>query len=326
MVKACNMAQLAKSSYYYKSLGKRKGKLPSMHTSNSNGEPIANNVVVDQIKEILSRPFIDYGYQRVTQELRNAGLVINKKKVYRLMKENKLLYPTIRVHPLERKFVRYTVPHVDKPFEVVEIDIKYVYLYEERRNAYLLTLLDVATRYAPVWRLQHTMKAEDIVSTLHELKNHPLVKAVCEGWQVTIMIRTDNGPQFIAKLTTQAIKDLLFEKENIRKATPQQNGHIESFHSTVERLVVQQHELNTLEQTKAIFNEFYTVYNNKRIMKSILYKTPSTILDMWMKGQVEIKWSNQKNKFIFREEVSPKEPTPSPQISLVNNKIMTTLI
>lgn len=241
------------------------------------------------------------------------------------MKEHKLLYPTIRVNPVERKFVRYTVPRVCKPFEVVEIDIKYIYLHEERRNAYLLTLLDVATRYVPVRKLQYTMKAEDVVKAIQELKVHPMVQAVHQGNQPSIMIRTDNGPQFIAKLTIQAIKDLLFEKENIRKATPQQNGHIESFHSTVERLVVQQYELNTLEQANAVFAEFYEVYNNSRIMKSILYKTPAMILEMWLNGQVEIKWLNNKNKFIFREEVSPKGLTPSPQTLLVTNKIIPNL-
>ena len=301
---ACSIAQLPKSSYYYKSTGIRIGKLPSSHTLTRKGKSITNNQVVDQIKEMLSRPFIDYGYQRVTHELRSSGLIINPKKVYRLMKEHQLLYPTIRVNPLERKFVRFTVPRVSKPFQVVEIDIKYVYLQQERRNAYLLTLIDVATRYAPVWKLQYTMRAKDIAMALHELKNHPLVKAAFQGADIIIMIRTDNGPQFIAKLTLQAIKDLFFEKENIRKATPQQNGHIESFHSTVEKLVIQQYELNTLEEALAVFNQFYYTYNNKRIMKSILYQAPSRILSLWIDKKVEIRWVGYQNKFFFREGVS----------------------
>ena len=310
MATACSIAQLPKSSYYYQSTGIRKGKLPSSHTPTRIGKSITNDHVVEQIKELLTQPFIDYGYQRVTHALRNSGLIINPKKVYRLMKEHQLLYPTGRVNPMERKFVRFTVPRVSKPFEVVEIDIKYVYLHQERRNAYLLTLFDVATRHAPVWKLQYSMTAKDVAMALYELKDHPLVKAAFQGAEIIIMIRTDNGPQFLAKLTIQAIKDLLFEKENIRKATPQQNGHIESFHSTVERLVIQQYELNTLEEAITVFEQFYHTYNNKRIMKSILYQAPSNILSMWIDGKVEIKWVDYENKFFFREGASPDGDCP----------------
>ena len=310
MATACSIAQLPKSSYYYQSTGIRKGKLPSKHTQTRKGNSITNDQVVEQIKEMLTQPFIDYGYQRVTHELRNQGLIINPKKVYRLMKEHQLLHPTVRVHPIERKFVRFTVPRVSKPFEVVEIDIKYVYLQQERRNAYLLTLFDVATRHAPVWKLQYSMTAKDVVMALHQLKNHPLVKAAYQGAEIIIMIRTDNGPQFIAKLTIQAIKDLLFEKENIRKATPQQNGHIESFHYTVDKLVIQQYELATLNEAVTVFEQFYHTYNNTRIMKSILYKSPSKILSLWIEGKVEIRWVDCENKFFFREGAGPDGDCP----------------
>lgn len=45
----------------------------------------------NQIKLIIDKSKIRYGYRRVTLMLRNKGLVVNHKRVYRLMKEQNLL-------------------------------------------------------------------------------------------------------------------------------------------------------------------------------------------------------------------------------------------
>ena len=47
--------------------------------------------MVESIKAVLSRPFIDCGYHLMTEYLRRDGYVINHKKVYRIVDYTKLL-------------------------------------------------------------------------------------------------------------------------------------------------------------------------------------------------------------------------------------------
>jgi len=67
--------------------------------SNSKGIIISvpNNIVKNDIKELLSREFICYGYKKVAKYLKKyLGYIINHKKVYGIMKEMSLLLPKIR--------------------------------------------------------------------------------------------------------------------------------------------------------------------------------------------------------------------------------------
>ena len=96
------------SSFYYKRSLSPKGIKPSTHSVNPDGELVENAVVVKDIEQTLSQEFCCYGYRHMTGELKEKGWIINHKKVYRLMKESKLLYGArIRVAPFKRNFIRF---------------------------------------------------------------------------------------------------------------------------------------------------------------------------------------------------------------------------
>ncbi len=85
--------RLAKSSYYYRARQGRRGRTPSTHTLTRAGQWVSNEQVVEEIKELLDRRFVDYGYIKVTWWLRyHESYQINFKKVYRLMKKKKNSY------------------------------------------------------------------------------------------------------------------------------------------------------------------------------------------------------------------------------------------
>lgn len=318
---ACNIAQINKSSYYYINTGTRKGKLASENTYTIDGKIVSNEELVDQINGILSVPFIDYGYRRVTHALKNNGYVVNHKKVYRLMKEAGLLYKDRKITSNEAQtYVKYTCPEVNNVFEILEMDIKYIYIAGEKRTAYLLTIIDVASRFVIAWSLAYQMKSPKVAELLTECLNHPLVQLVLNTGKVKIKIRTDNGPQFIAALIKEVTEKLGFDKENIRKGTPEQNAHIESFHSTLEKLIGA-FEFDDLDDAQTTLEQFYYTYNYKRIMKSILYKTPAEIIDLWLKDEVEIKRIKGKIKFFYRKETE-QNPVSSPLKCFSNHKNM----
>jgi len=313
---------MKKSTYYYRPNGRPKGKRPSTHTL-YHGELVPNQVVVNEIITLIDPEYHDYGYQITTDLLKQIDYRINKKKVYRLMNENSLLHPPTRKSaPLKRSFIKYTVPPLEGPFRTIEADIKYVYVHEENRNAFLVTFLCTFCRYAPVWNLQYTMKSKDIADLVMDLINVPEISRLQREQKLKILIRTDNGPQFIARTLVMLLGTLGIDHEFIRPGTPQQNGHIESFHNTVTRLVCNKNIFQNIEHTRDIFKGFYHAYNETRAMKCLLSYPPKTFLKLWESGFIGIK-KNKWNKevFFFREKPHPENGIgSSPEVLYRVNK------
>ena len=250
---AVRIAGMKKSTYYYQPNGKRKGKRPSTHTMR-NGVMVPNEAVVKEITRLIDPEYHDYGYQVSTDLLKQLDYKINHKKVYRLMDENNLLHPaTKKSAPHNKTYIKYTVPPLEGPFKTIEADIKYVYIHEKNRNAFLITFLCTFCRYAPVWDLQFSMKNEEIGELIYDLVYEPEVKRYLENQKIKVLIRTDNGPQFIARQLAAILESLGISHEFIRPGTPQQNAHIESFHNTVTRLVCNRNIFQDLEHAKRDF-------------------------------------------------------------------------
>ena len=303
---AVAIAGIRKSTYYYRPNGKPKGKRPSTHTFKHGEGMVTNDAVVEEILNLISPEYHDYGYKVSSELLKRKGYLINHKKVKRLMKDNHLLHPqTIKTESLNKVFISYTVPPLDGPFKTIEADIKFVYIHEQNRNAFLITFLCTFCRYATVWDLRYTMTGQQIKDLVMALINHPVVRENIDQY-TRIMIRTDNGPQFIAKILASALDAIGLKHEFINPGTPQQNAHIESFHSTVTRLVCSKYVFRDVAHARQIFNEFYFAYNNTRVMKSLLYYPPKQFLELWKAGIVGIK-KNKRNKeiFFFREKPHP---------------------
>jgi len=327
---AVRIAGMNKSTYYYRPNGRSKGKRPSTHTLYL-GNPVSNQVVVDEIMQLIDPEYHDYGYQILTDLLRQKGYWINYKKVYRLMNENNLLHPpTKKSASLNKTFIKYSVPPLEGPFRTIEADIKYVYIHEENRNAFLVTFLCTFCRYAPVWDLQYVMKSKGIAELVYDLLNDPDVKRYREEQKIKIMIRTDNGPQFIAKALAGTLESLGIAHEFIQPGTPQQNAHIESFHNTVTRLVCKRNIFQDLGHAREIFKGFFQAYNETRVMRSLLCHTPKEFLKLWELGIVGIK-KNKWNReiFFFKEKPHPKTgigSSPEDLHRLIKNNIFESLV
>lgn len=297
VTKALRIAEVPKSSYYYQPKGARKGKSVSTHTLIEN-KLVDNQVVVEEIKRILSKEFIDYGYARTAKALKKLGYQINKKKVYRLMKEDHLLFPKIKRRVSKRRFVEFTVPLATRPFEFIEADFKYIYIEGYKRHAYLLTFLDVFSRTALAWELNMTMKSNDAVSLMDKM----IAQWNVNPKEISIRIRTDNGSQFIAETFRESLQQHAIEHEFTHPGTPEQNAHIESFHNTLDRLVCAQMSFDDFQDAEETLERFFHVYNNERIMESILYMAPLEFLETWTQGRIGYAEVKGKIKYFLREK------------------------
>lgn len=294
-------AAMSKSSYYYRRNYRTGGRLKTTSTKR-HGEPISNDLVVSEAKALLSKPFIDYGYRKVATYLKRAGYEIGKKKVYRLMSEHNLIQsPKIRSKSFDKEIIKQK-PKATKPLQIIEIDIKYVYIDEENRNAYLITIFDVFHRQAYNWTLNYNMKAKRLIELILEFIDEQIIGTAIDPSKLEISFRTDNGSQFVSKVYRKLLAQFHFKNVYIPPATPQLNGHIESFHSTVQRLVCDSYEFKNLEHAREIFTQFYDTYNNERYLSCLLDYPPTEFIKYWRQSIIAQKEDKNKLIFFFKEE------------------------
>lgn len=116
-----------------------------------------------------------YGYRRVTATLRRQGMVVNAKKVQRLMREDNLLAqrrtPFLKP-PAERPSGFLVVPNLVRglvpsaPDQIWVADITYVHL--AKTFAYLAVILDAFSRKAVGWAFEDTLDASLAIAALEK--------------------------------------------------------------------------------------------------------------------------------------------------------------
>lgn len=252
----CQWVGLSESVYYYRPGAGRRGARPSTHTLKKSGECVDNGLVLEDIRQTLSQEFCCYGYHNVTAELRGMDYIINHKKVYRLMDENHLLLGKVIRTTGKREFVKHRKIKANYPLEYLCLDIKYVWVEGEKRNYYLLTIIDVYSRKVLGQIFQPSIRKIDVINLFRNINNLYGIKGVT--------IRNDNGSQFIANQVKAFLISAQAKQEFTHIATPQENAYIEAFHSIIDREVVQRFEFSSYYEAKITFEEHLCWYNNKR--------------------------------------------------------------
>lgn len=283
---ALAISGITKHKYYHKPKNGKRGAPASTHTIKHISDQeviVANEDVVQDIIAINSEPDIDYGYQKMTVALNIKGYHINHKKVYRLMKEHLLL--KAKAKKPAKTYVKYRMVMPCAPLRLLEMDIKFVWIESARKHAYILTVLDVFTRQVLGWVAamsitRHTVKDLWSEIIIEHLQAHDMLT---KG--VHIEVRNDNDKRFSAKMVQQFFKDNFLNQVFTHPYTPQENGHIESFHAILGRSLDRFH-FNTIDDLDMHLHLFYDKYNNQRLHSSIAKLPPNIFKQQWDKGNI----------------------------------------
>jgi putative transposase len=270
----CSWTGQMVSSWYYSSSNGRRGRAPSRYTFLQSGLRVSNHQLVDRIRDLLRQEFVCYGYEKITSQLRDEGYVINAKKVYRLMREAHLLNTQRRIKTNGRRmFVKMRKILAEYPMEHLSMDIKYVYIHGERRNVYLLTVMDIFTRRVLGHLLKHSIRQHDVVLLMDGILRENPVK--------NVTIRNDNGSQFIANSVRKYLFEQGINQEFTHIATPEENAYIEALHSTLEREVIRRYWFDSFFYAKWKIDEYCKFYNRRRKHRSLGMKSPEQFLDIF---------------------------------------------
>lgn len=213
----------------------------------------------------LSRRHKRYGYRFVTELLRREGQIVNHKRVYRLWKEEGLALP--RKRPKRRR-AGETVEVVNK---ATYRDHVWTYDFVEDRTdkgnkLRMLNVMDEYTRECLAIRVERSIDSFKVRDTLNWL-------FLTRG--VPAHIRSDNGPEFIAK----TLKDWLAESGcktiYIEPGSPWENPYIESFNGKFRDECLNREIFTTAREAQEVVERWRREYNEFRPHSSLGYMTPS---------------------------------------------------
>ncbi len=218
----------------------------------------------------LSRENPRYGYRRVWALLRREGWPVNKKRVHRLWRQEGLKVPE-KQHKRQRLPIlgesengctRRRAEHKDHVWSYDFV----MDLTEDGRRLKMMPVVDEYTRECLSIDIERSITAEDVVETLASLfrrRGEPS------------FIRSDNGPEFVAKAIKQWLEASGVETLYIEPGSPWENAYSETFISRFSDEVLKREVFADLLEAKVLIEGYRGHYNHHRPHSALGYLTPA---------------------------------------------------
>ena len=243
----CSYFNVSKSGYY-----------KYLH-SNKNKDDDLRKI----IEEIQAKYKYRYGYRRVQIDLARKGIVINHKRVLRVMSKHNLLSKIRRKYIyLKSSDVMHKYQNIlAQDFKTNKINHKWTtdisYIITPEGRLYLSVIRDACDGYVVAYKYSTQQDIKLVADTVREaLKNHKT--------QSTI-IHSDQGFQYTSHLYNQLTTENSLTPSMSRKATPLDNAPIESFFSAFKSECIYLEKPKTIREAKDLIDEYIDFYNFERI-------------------------------------------------------------
>ncbi|MDC0708749.1 IS3 family transposase [Stigmatella sp. ncwal1] len=216
-----------------------------------------------------------YGSPRVHAEMRARGRKVSRKRVARLMEEQKLQARKKRraVRTTDSKHPNPVAPNVlerdfspDKPNSTWSTDITYIWTGEGW--LYLAVVLDLFSRMVVGWSMSEHIDTPLVLGAL---------EMALEGRQPPkgLIHHSDRGSQYASAEYQQALASRGIQCSMSRKGNCWDNAVVESFFSSLKMELVYQTQFDTRHQARSALFEYIEVfYNRTRRHSTMGYMTP----------------------------------------------------
>jgi len=206
-----------------------------------------------------------YGYRRIAEQLRREGMPVNVKRVHRLCKQEGL--GLRRKRPKRRRYgpKGEVAQRAERPRHVWTYDFVADRTSRGGRLK-ILAVVDEYTRECLALRVEKCITAQDVVNTLEWLF---LVNGRPEH------IRSDNGPEFIAKAVQGWIAQKGAKTIYIQPGSPWENAYIESFNGRFRDECLNMEVFKNGDEAREVIEAWRHEYNERRPHSSLNYQTPA---------------------------------------------------
>jgi transposase InsO family protein len=257
----CKLAGVSRASYYRRFEARA---------------PREADVVLTSRIQRLSLRHKFYGYRRITAVLRRSGMVINAKRVQRLMREDNLI--AMRRKPFapptsDSRHGFLIVPNLLRglvpsgPDQIWVADITYIRLREA--FAYLAVILDGFSRKVVGWALAPHLDASLAVEALDQALADRKPKPA------SLIHHSDRGVQYASTEYRQRLAGHDITVSMSRPGNPYDNAKAESFMKTLKAEEVDGRSFKNIEDARRSIAVFIdTIYNTERLHSALGYRPP----------------------------------------------------
>lgn len=216
----------------------------------------------------LVRRYGRYGYRKIAALLRStAGWVVNDKRVERIWRREGLRVPARqpkrgRLWLADGSCIRL---RAERPNHVWSYDFVEDRTHDGRKYR-MLNIIDEFTHECLAIRIDRKLKAIDVIDVLSDLF---ILRGVPEH------VRSDNGPEFVAKAVQEWISAVGAKTAYIAPGSPWENGFIESFNARLRDELLDGEIFYTLAEAKIIVESWRRHFNTVRPHGSLGYKPPA---------------------------------------------------
>ena len=199
--------------------------------------------------------------------LRRAGWLVNDKRVERIWRREGLKVPARQ--PKRRRLwlndgscIRLRADHRNHVWSYDFVEDR----THEGRKIRMLNIIDEFTHEGLAIRVSRRLKSIDVIDALADL-------FMLRG--VPRHIRSDNGPEFIAKAVQDWIAAVGASPAYIARGSPWENGFIESFNARLRDELLDGEIFYSLREAQIVIESWRRHYNAVRPHASIAYQAPA---------------------------------------------------
>ena len=216
---------------------------------------------------VLARQYGRYGYRKIAAMLRDARWQVNDTRVERLWRREGLKVPRKqpkrgRLWLTDGSFIRLRAEYPNHVWSYDFVEDR----THEGRKLRLLNIIDEFTHECLVIRVARKLKSIDVIDALSDL-------FIMRG--VPQHIRSDNGPEFIAKAVQDWIAAAGAKTAYIAPGSPWENGFIESFNARLRDELLDGEIFYTFREAQIVIESWRRHYNTKRPHASLGYRAPA---------------------------------------------------
>ena len=224
------------------------------------------------VKEIFEGGKSKYGWRQVRMHLeRKKKVIMNHKKIIRIMKKYNLIAKIRRINPykaimkktaehrtfenkLDRVFTQ-TIPH-----RVFCTDI--TYLFFNNRVAYLSVIKDIATGEVVAWHASRHITMELVLGTINQMEKYK-----------DALIHSDQGFHYTNPEYIKNVKVLEMVQSMSRRGNCIDNAPIESFFGHLKD-DIDYKSCKTFEELRLLIENYIKYYNHERAQWDLNKMTP----------------------------------------------------
>jgi transposase InsO family protein len=216
----------------------------------------------------LARRHGRLGYRKIAEMLRStAGWIVNDKRVERIWRREGLKVPAKqskqgRIWSADGSCIRL---RAERPNHVWSYDFVEDRTHNGRKYR-MLNLIDEFTHECLAIRVDRKLKSTDVIDLLSD---QFILRGVPEH------IRSDNGPEFVAKAVQDWVRAVGTKTAYIERGSPWENGFIESFNARLRDELLDGEIFYSLAEARIVIESWRRHYNTVRPHGSLGYKPPA---------------------------------------------------